>query len=175
VNILPQDQKGPEFTEVPLKGDLTHIFLERLRRMPGVRIMVRSFFLTLVNMRVNQGAVSRNIIFYKTDDGKCPVEEFLDSLRPKVAQKVLWVLRLIEELDRVPSQYFKKLTGTEEIWESRIRTQSSTYRVFSFFVDGDTLVLTHGYSKKTRKTDSKQIKRAEGYRRDYLSRKRRPL
>jgi len=117
--------------------------------------------------------MSRNIIFYRTDDGNCPVEEFLDSLRPKDAQKALWVLRLIQELDRVPSQYFKKLTGTEEIWECRIRTQSNTYRVFSFFAAGDTLVLTHGYSKKSQKTDKKQIKRAQDYRRDYLARKRR--
>jgi len=81
--------------------------------------------------------------------------------------------QLIQELDRVPSQYLKKLTGTEEIWECRIRTQSNIYRIFSFFVDGDTLVLTHGYSKKSQKTDKKQIKRAQDYRRDYLARKRR--
>ena len=117
--------------------------------------------------------MDRNIIFYRTESDNCPVEEFLDSLKPKDAQKVLWVLRLIQELDKIPSQYLKKLKGTEEIWECRIRAHSKAYRVFCFFLDGDTLVLTHGYSKKTQKTDSKQIKRAERYRRDYLSRKRR--
>jgi len=84
----------------------------------------------------------RKIIFYRTEDGKCPVEDFLDSLQPKEAQKVLWVLRLIEELDKVPSQYFKKLTDTEEIWECRITIKSNAYRVFSFFLEGDTVVLT---------------------------------
>ena len=117
--------------------------------------------------------MGRNIIFYRTETGKCPVEEFLESLKPKEAQKVSWVLRLIQELDKIPSQYFKKLTGTEEIWECRVRTHSKTYRVFSFFLDGNTLVLTHGYSKKSQKTDKKQIKRAQDYRRDYLARKRR--
>jgi len=58
--------------------------------------------------------MSRNIIFYRTKDGKCPVEDFLDTLQAKEAQKVLWVLRLIEELDQIPSRYFKKLTDTEE-------------------------------------------------------------
>ena len=119
--------------------------------------------------------MSRKIIFYRTKDGKCPVEEFLDSLQAKEAQKVLWVLRLIEELDRIPSHYFKKLTDTEEIWECRITIKSNTYRVFSFFLEGDTVVLTHGYSKKSRKTDKRQIRQAETYRRDCLSRKRRPL
>jgi phage-related protein len=130
--------------------------------------------LTEVNIRVNLRRMNRNIIFYRTEGGKCPVEEFLDSLRPKEAQKVLWVLRLIAELDRIPSQYFKKLTGTEEIWECRIRIKSKAYRIFCFFVGGNTLVLTHGYSKKSQRTDPKQINLAETYRRDYLDRKRRP-
>ena len=118
--------------------------------------------------------MSRDIVFYQTEKGTCPVEEFLDSLNPKEAQKVLWVLRLIQELERVPSQYFKKLTGTEEIWECRVSIRSKSYRIFAFFFDGDTLVLTHGYSKKSQKTDVKEIKRAENYRRDYFDRKRRP-
>jgi len=118
--------------------------------------------------------MKRNIIFYRTESGKCPAEEFLDSLHPKEAKKVSWVLRIIQELDKVPSQYFKKLTGTEEIWECRAQIQSKAYRIFSFFLDGDNLVLTHGYSKKSQKTDVKQIKKAEQYRRDYLFRKRRP-
>lgn len=117
--------------------------------------------------------MGRTIEFYQTRDGKCPVEEFLDSLSPKEAQKVLWMLRLIEELDVVPSQYLKKLMGTDEIWEYRIRIGSNAYRIFSFFFEGNIIVLTHGYSKKSQKTDPKQIKRAELYRKDFLAQKRR--
>ena len=51
----------------------------------------------------------REIIFYETESGKSPVEEFLESLSPKEAQKVTWVLRLIEELPTIPKKYFKKL------------------------------------------------------------------
>ena len=40
----------------------------------------------------------REIEFYRTDMGKCPIEEFLDSLSGKQAQKIAWVLQLIEEL-----------------------------------------------------------------------------
>jgi hypothetical protein len=53
----------------------------------------------------------REIIFYRTPSGACPVEEFLDSLTGKQAQKVAWVLHLVEELDSVPVQYFKKLSA----------------------------------------------------------------
>jgi hypothetical protein len=38
-------------------------------------------------------------------------------LAGKTAQKVAWVLSLIEDLDVVPSTYFKKLVSTEEIRE----------------------------------------------------------
>jgi hypothetical protein len=39
----------------------------------------------------------RTIDFYRTRSGRCPVEEFLDSLTGKQAQKAAWTLQLIEE------------------------------------------------------------------------------
>ena len=53
-----------------------------------------------------------NIVrFYQAEDGKTPVKDFLDSLPGKVAQKILWVLMVAEELDILPTTYFKKLIG----------------------------------------------------------------
>ena len=112
----------------------------------------------------------RSIEFYRTEDRECPVENLLDSLEDKEAQKVLWVFRLIERLERVPSKYFKKLIDTEEIWECRVPTPRGTYRFFGFFLQGGKLIFTHGYSKKTQKTDPKEIGRAERYRQEYLKR-----
>lgn len=117
--------------------------------------------------------MARRIEYYRTREGECPVEGFFASLSPKEQRKVFWVLKLIEDLERVPTEYFKKLRDTDEIWECRIRSGSNAYRVLSFFFRGDTLVLTHGYSKKSRKADPRQIRKAENYRRDYLSRKAR--
>jgi len=54
----------------------------------------------------------RIIIFYRTPTGKCPVEQFLDNLSSKQAQKVTWVLQLVEELDFVPGNYLKSLVNT---------------------------------------------------------------
>jgi len=118
--------------------------------------------------------VSRTITFYKTSDGKCPIQDFLDSLPGKTAQKVTWVLKLIEELDIVPSSYFKKLTGTEEIWECRITFGSNAYRIFCFFVENSVVVLTHGFTKKSQKTSKTEIERAEAYRKDFLQRRMKP-
>jgi len=115
--------------------------------------------------------VGKTVIFYKTADGKCPIQDFLDSLLGKVAQKVAWVLSLLEDLEVVPSTYFKKLVGTEEIWECRIQFASNAYRIFCFFEANSVVILTHGFAKKTQKTPQQEIERAEAYRRDYLKRR----
>ncbi len=115
--------------------------------------------------------MKRRVIFYKTANGKCPVQEFLDSLPGKVAQKITWVLKLLEDLDIVPSLYFKKLVGTEEIWECRIQFGSNAYRIFCFFLNNSVVVLTHGFVKKSQRTPPNEIARAEVYRRDFLRRR----
>lgn len=114
--------------------------------------------------------MGKTVTFYTTADGKCPIRGFLDSLPVKVARKVTWVLNLIEDLDSVPSSYFKKLSGTEEIWECRISFGSNAYRIFCFFV-GNSVVLTHGFAKKSQKTPRTEIERAQAYRRDFLKRR----
>ena len=114
--------------------------------------------------------MNRTLIFYRTVGGKCPVQEFIDSLPGKVAQKIVWVLKLLEDLDIVPSSYFKKLVGTEEIWECRIQFGSNTYRIFCFFID-NSVILTHGFVKKSQKTPAGEIEKAEAYRRDFLKRR----
>ncbi len=99
--------------------------------------------------------MNRTVVFYKTTDGKCPVQDFLDSLPGKVAQKA----------------GEGKLIGTEEIWECRIQFGSNAYRVLCFFLDRSVIVLTHGFVKKIQKTPVHEIERAEAYRRDFLKRR----
>lgn len=113
----------------------------------------------------------KEIKFYKTESGKIPVREFLDSLSSKHAQKVVWVLELVERLDQVPVQYFKKLKSSDNIWEVRARIGSHSFRILGF-VDGEEfIILTNGFSKKTQKTPKQEIKLAEQRKADYLSRK----
>jgi phage-related protein len=113
----------------------------------------------------------REIKFYKTKSGRIPVKEFLDSLQSKHAQKVAWVLELVENLDQVPTQYFKKLKNTDEIWEVRARIGSNSFRLLGFIDDKTFVILTNGFSKKTQKTPKQEIDLAEQRKVDYLSRK----
>lgn len=112
--------------------------------------------------------MGRRVYFYRTAGDKCPVKDFLDSLPGPAARKITWVLNLVEDLDQVPAAYFKKLAGSEEIWECRVNFGTKSYRLFCFFAGNSLVVLTHGFLKKTRRAPRGEIERAERYRRDYL-------
>lgn len=114
--------------------------------------------------------MKKEIIFYKTANNKCPVEDFLNYLTPKATQKIAWILRLLVQLDRVPAQYFCKMEGSDNIWECRIKLGSDIYRIFAFW-DGHRIILTHGLVKKTQKTPQKEIEKAEEYKKEYWQRK----
>lgn len=113
----------------------------------------------------------RIIEFYQTASGTRPVEEFLDSVSDQQAQKVAWVLRLVERLDRVPEQYLKKLTGTDQLWEIRIQAGGKSYRLLGFFDGPLLLILTSGFVKKQQRTPRQEIELAQRRRTEYLDRK----
>ena len=98
----------------------------------------------------------REILFYETASGQKPIEDFLDQLSSKQAQKVTWVLKLIEELDRVPSNYFKKMVNTAELWEVRAAVGSNIFRLIGFFDGPNLVVLAHAFQKKTQKTPKRR-------------------
>jgi phage-related protein len=114
----------------------------------------------------------RTVNFYRTASGHCPVEEFLDSLSGKQAQKVVWVLRLIEELETIPAQYLKKLVNTADIWEVRIQFGGNIFRLLGFFDGSTLLILTNSFAKKSQKTPRQEIELATRRKNDYLVRKR---
>lgn len=113
----------------------------------------------------------REVRFYRTKSGDCPVEELLDALSGKQAQKVVWVLRLVEQLDPVPAQYFKKLVDTDGLWEVRAQHGGDIFRLIGFF-DGPRFWVVSGFAKKTEKTPQQEIEVAAARRQDYWSRRK---
>jgi phage-related protein len=113
--------------------------------------------------------MKREVQFYRTEKGECPVEEFLDSLPAKVAQKITWVLKIIEEFERIPKSYFKKIESTE-VYECRIIFGGNIYRILGFFYKGNFVVLTNGFQKKTQKTPKDEIRLCETRMKNFVSR-----
>jgi phage-related protein len=87
---------------------------------------------------------------------------------------VFFVLDLIEQIERVPREYFKKLQGTDDIWEVRIQHGNNIFRILGFWDGNDIVVLNHAFTKKTQKVPRKEINVAEQRKHDYLKRKRKP-
>ena len=114
----------------------------------------------------------REILFYKTESGKCPVEDFLGSLSSKQAQKVTWVLSLIEELPTIPINYFKKLVSTDDLWEVRVNYSGEIFRLLGFFDGSQLIVLNHAFQKKTQKTPRAAIQVAQKRKQEYLNRRK---
>jgi phage-related protein len=114
----------------------------------------------------------RKINFFHLENGDCPVQDYLDTLSNKQVEKVFFVLDLIENLDIVPSKFFKKLEATDGIWEARIQYGNNIFRLFGFIDGNDLIILNHAFTKKTQKTPAKEIKIAECRKKEYFARRR---
>lgn len=98
----------------------------------------------------------RTIVFYKTY-----FDEFFIRQRPKVRDKIVWTLELIEQLDTIPETYLKHLEGTTGLYEIRVQQASDIFRIFCCFDEGKLVVLFNGFHKKSQKTPRAEIKKAE--------------
>ncbi len=114
--------------------------------------------------------VMKTLYFYRTASGKCPIQDHLDTLTDNQVTKVAWVLKLIREIDRVPTKYFKKLVNTDDIWEVRIDAGKDTFRLLGFFYGKELIILTNSFQKKTQKTPLQEIRLAEKRKKEYLGR-----
>ena len=96
------------------------------------------------------------------------VLDFYNSQESKVQTKMEYVLDLVRFEQRIPMKFFKKIENTNGIYEVRIITSQKSIRILCFQDDGNLVVLTNGFIKKTQKTPKKEIKIAEKLKKQYL-------
>ncbi|MCF8372024.1 MAG: type II toxin-antitoxin system RelE/ParE family toxin [Bacteroidales bacterium] len=98
--------------------------------------------------------------------------EFLDSLEEKARDKVIYNIQKARLSN--DKELFKKLKN--EIWEFRTLFNRTHYRLFAFWdKTGQTetvIISTHGLIKKTDKTPSGELEKAERIRKLYFERKK---
>lgn len=99
--------------------------------------------------------------------------EFLASLPLKVYRKIIYNIDQVRQGVKDP-ELFKKLDDSDGIWEFRTRFDKLAYRLFAFWdTESETLIVaTHGIIKKTQKTPTKEIAKAESIKRQYLANKK---
>ena len=109
---------------------------------------------------------NREIIFYKDY-----FEQFFNQLDEKTKEKIDEVLFMISFLDRIPAKFFKSIEGIKGLYEIRVEYKSNIYRIFCCFDKGNLVVLFNGFQKKTQKTPSKELEKAEKLMIEYFNNK----
>lgn len=109
---------------------------------------------------------NRTIIFYKDY-----FQEFFEKQNKRVKAKILWTFDLIEDLQRVPETYLKHLENTDGLYEIRVQLGSDIFRIFCFFDEGQLVIITNGFQKKTQKTPKQEIETALKIKSEYESEK----
>ena len=101
-----------------------------------------------------------NLVFYTTERGDSPVDDFLDELDKKSRAKVAAHMSLLEEQGpNLKRPYADVVRG--KIRELRIHHSSNHYRILYFFHLREQIVLVHAFSKKTQQLREKDIELAE--------------
>jgi phage-related protein len=108
-------------------------------------------------------SVIREIHFYGKN-----VIEFYNKQNLSVQTKIEYVLDIVRFERHIPIKFFKKLEGTNGIYEVRIITSQKSIRILCFQEEGNLIILTNGFIKKTQKTPKKEIILAEKLRIEYL-------
>ncbi len=96
-------------------------------------------------------------------------EDFLDNIEEAARKKLFISMRKTKE--RIFGDWFKKMIGTDDIYEFKADNKGKFYRLFAFWDsrgERQTLIVcTHGLIKKTNKTPKSEINKAEEIRKNY--------
>jgi phage-related protein len=95
-----------------------------------------------------------NVFFYKTDGGNEPVRDWLKSLIREDRKVIGEDIKTVQFGWPLGMPLIRKLE--KGIWEVRSRTSQGIARVL-FTVEGPTMVLLHGFIKKSRKTPQGEL------------------
>ena len=109
------------------------------------------------------------LIAYEKINGEVPVEEFLDSINPKMRAKIYGLMEILQEKGNMLREPYSKYLGNG-IFELRGKVGSNNTRVLYFFYHNGKIILTNGFVKKTQKTPKKEIKLAKERRKDFIER-----
>jgi phage-related protein len=94
--------------------------------------------------------------------------DFLDGIAEQARKKIYYnIIKVASGIK--DSELFKKLEGSNDIWEFRTQYNGIQYRLLAFWDEKAKclVVATHGFIKKGWKVPQKEIARAEALREQY--------
>lgn len=99
-------------------------------------------------------------------------EEFFAAQTQKVRDKIIKILDVVENVERIPASYLKYIEGTNGLFEVRVQLAGNIFRIFCFFDGNKLVVLLTGFQKKTQKTPRNEIQRAVVLMENYYNEKK---
>ena len=90
------------------------------------------------------GSKVRQVVVYKDF-----FQSFFARQDRKVQDKIIKILDIIEQLERVPESYLKYLSETDGLYEIRVQLGRRIFRIFCFFDGERVVILLCGFQKKT--------------------------
>ena len=97
----------------------------------------------------------REVITYKEY-----FDDFFKKQPQKVRDKIIKVLDIIEQIDRIPTTSLKYTEGTNGLFEVRVQLGNNIFRIFCFFDGNKLVVLLSGFQKKTQKNTIRRNKKS---------------
>ena len=109
------------------------------------------------------------VVFYETEDGEKPVQDFLDNSNVKMRNKMLMLMSVLQEKgNNLREPYSKHID--DGIFELRCKLGSDISRALYFFYHIGKIIMTNAFIKKQQKTPKNEIAIAKQYRKDYIER-----
>lgn len=104
-----------------------------------------------------------NVIFFRTETGREPVQEWIGNFSEEDGNRIDLDIRVVAEYwpQVLQTNLVKKITGEEQLWEirSRISEGKRTARIL-FTLERQKMILLHGFIKKSRRTPRKDLRLA---------------
>ncbi len=86
-----------------------------------------------------------------------------------VREKIGYIFRVVETVERVPEKFLKHIEGTDGLFEIRIAAGTDIYRIFCCFDKGNLVVLFNAFQKKTQRTPKQEIELAKKLKDEYFT------
>lgn len=112
----------------------------------------------------------RNVEYYTTPNGKCPILEYYGTLDEE--SELPYATRMVDLLKEFGHTLRRPQAALlrDGIYELRFRINRNQHRILYFFFYQKAIILTHGFYKSKSAVDPIEIDRAIKYKKEYFSR-----
>jgi phage-related protein len=97
-----------------------------------------------------------DLVFFKESDGEVPMKDWFGSLqfkpRIKCIERLQRLKQLGHKLKRPEADYLR-----DGLYELRVKHSGINYRMLYFFHGQKAVIVSHGFTKKTRKVPTREL------------------